>query len=62
MLMGKRAGTAEGVIFIPKEDELGTGNLVAYAEMAAQDRAALVGARRRRPARQIVVRGWRRRR
>ncbi|MHB0726986.1 error-prone DNA polymerase [Roseomonas mucosa] len=45
VLMRQRPGTAKGVVFVTIEDEFGHGNLVVYADLAARDRAALIGAR-----------------
>ncbi|UFN51668.1 error-prone DNA polymerase (plasmid) [Roseomonas sp. OT10] len=45
VLMRQRPGTAKGIVFVTVEDEHGTANLVVYADVAARDRAALVGAR-----------------
>jgi error-prone DNA polymerase len=45
VLMRQRPGTAKGIVFVTVEDEFGSGNLVVYADVAARDRAALVGAR-----------------
>ena len=45
VLMRQRPGTSKGVIFVTVEDEFGSANLVVYAGIAAQYRAALLGAR-----------------
>ncbi|GAV36823.1 Error-prone DNA polymerase [Roseomonas sp. TAS13] len=45
VLMRQRPGTTKGIVFVTVEDEHGTANLVVYADIAARDRAALVGAR-----------------
>ena len=45
VLMRQRPGTAKGIVFVTLEDESGVANLVVYADVAARDRAALVGAR-----------------
>ncbi|ATR19612.1 error-prone DNA polymerase (plasmid) [Roseomonas sp. FDAARGOS_362] len=45
VLMRQRPGTAKGIVFVTVEDEHGTANLVVYADIAARDRAALIGAR-----------------
>ena len=45
VLMRQRPGTAKGIVFVTVEDEFGSANLVVYADVAARDRAALVGAR-----------------
>ena len=45
VLMRQRPGTAKGIVFITVEDEHGTANLVVYTDVAARDRAALIGAR-----------------
>ncbi len=45
VLMRQRPGTAKGIVFVTVEDEHGHANLVVYADVAARDRAALVGAR-----------------
>ncbi|USQ74073.1 error-prone DNA polymerase (plasmid) [Roseomonas mucosa] len=45
VLMRQRPGTAKGIVFVTVEDEHGTANLVVYADVAARDRAALIGAR-----------------
>ena len=45
VLMRQRPGTAKGIIFVTLEDEHGQANLVVWADLAARDRAALLGAR-----------------
>ena len=45
VLMRQRPGTAKGVVFVTVEDELGSANLVVYADVGMRDRAALIGAR-----------------
>ena len=45
VLMRQRPSTAKGIVFITVEDEHGTANLVVYTDVAARDRAALIGAR-----------------
>ena len=45
VLMRQRPGTAKGIVFVTVEDEHGTANLVVYTDVAARDRAALIGAR-----------------
>jgi error-prone DNA polymerase len=45
VLMRQRPGTAKGVVFVTVEVEFGQANLVVYPDVAARDRAALVGAR-----------------
>jgi len=45
VLMRQRPGTSKGVIFVTLEDEFGTANLVVWADIAAQYRAALIGSR-----------------
>ncbi|QDJ12286.1 DNA polymerase III alpha subunit (plasmid) [Roseomonas mucosa] len=45
VLMRQRPGTAKGIVFVTVEDEFGNANLVVYADIAARDRAALIGAR-----------------
>lgn len=45
VLMRQRPGSAKGVVFLTIEDEHGVGNLVVYADIAMQYRAALVAGR-----------------
>ncbi|WP_235035290.1 error-prone DNA polymerase [Roseomonas sp. 18066] len=45
VLMRQRPGSAKGIIFLTLEDEHGEANLVVYTDVAARDRAALVGSR-----------------
>ncbi|MBE9605974.1 error-prone DNA polymerase [Acetobacteraceae bacterium H6797] len=45
VLMRQRPGTSKGVIFITLEDEFGTANLVVWSDIAARNRAALIGSR-----------------
>ena len=45
VLMRQRPGTAKGIVFVTVEDEFGNANLVVYADIAARDRAAMIGAR-----------------
>ncbi|WP_419898235.1 error-prone DNA polymerase [Roseomonas sp. USHLN139] len=45
VLMRQRPGSAKGIIFLTLEDEHAEANLVVYTDVAARDRAALVGAR-----------------
>jgi error-prone DNA polymerase len=45
VLMRQRPGTSKGVIFLTVEDEHGIANLVVWADIAARDRLALIGAK-----------------
>ncbi|WP_043364289.1 error-prone DNA polymerase [Belnapia sp. F-4-1] len=45
VLMRQRPGSAKGIVFLTVEDEFGIGNLVAYPDIVARDRAALVAGR-----------------